>query len=83
MNDAKDKVCAEIQEIMRVYREQASTSYGVDTPGPPTLTTQWNLTPTSGFCSFDGEIWWKARDDNKCYTEDAPRVKRDTEGRSQ
>ena len=29
----KDRVCAEIQEIMRAYREQEKTSYGVDTPG--------------------------------------------------
>jgi hypothetical protein len=30
---AKDKVCAEIQEIMRVYREQEASRDGVDTPG--------------------------------------------------
>ena len=29
----KDRICAEIQEIMRVYREQDATPYGVDTPG--------------------------------------------------
>jgi hypothetical protein len=29
---AKDKVCAEIQEIMRTYREQEASG-GVDTPG--------------------------------------------------
>src|ERR1700677_1616030 len=30
---AKDSVCREIQEIMETYREQAASSYGVDTPG--------------------------------------------------
>ena len=29
----KDKICAEIQYIMQVYREQEATPYGVDTPG--------------------------------------------------
>ncbi len=31
--NAKDKVCAEIQEIMRVYREQEASRDGVGTPG--------------------------------------------------
>lgn len=31
--NAKDKICAEIQNIMRIYREQDASSYGVDTPG--------------------------------------------------
>lgn len=31
--NAKDKVCAEIQEIMRTYREQEASPSGVDTPG--------------------------------------------------
>jgi hypothetical protein len=30
--NAKDKVCAEIQEIMETYREQDAAG-GVDTPG--------------------------------------------------
>jgi hypothetical protein len=30
---AKDKVCAEIQDIMRVYREQDASRDGVGTPG--------------------------------------------------
>ena len=30
--NAKDKVCAEIQEIMRTYREQEASPSGVDTP---------------------------------------------------
>ena len=30
---AKDKVCAEIQEIMQTYREQDASERGVDTPG--------------------------------------------------
>lgn len=29
----KDDICDEIQEIMRVYREQEASAYGVDTPG--------------------------------------------------
>ena len=29
----KDDICNEIQEIMAVYREQAASAYGVDTPG--------------------------------------------------
>ena len=29
----KDEICAEIQDIMEVYREQEKTEYGVDTPG--------------------------------------------------
>ncbi len=34
MNESKMReVCEEIQDIMRVYREQEATSYGVDTPG--------------------------------------------------
>lgn len=30
---AKDKVCGEIQDIMRVYREQEASHDGVGTPG--------------------------------------------------
>jgi hypothetical protein len=30
---AKDKVCAEIQDIMRVYREQEASRDGIGTPG--------------------------------------------------
>jgi hypothetical protein len=34
MDESKMReVCEEIQDIMRVYREQEATSYGVDTPG--------------------------------------------------
>ena len=30
---AKDKVCAEIREIMETYREQEASPRGIDTPG--------------------------------------------------
>jgi hypothetical protein len=30
---SKDRVCAEILEIMSIYHEQEKSSYGVDTPG--------------------------------------------------
>jgi hypothetical protein len=29
----KEKVCAEILDIMRTYHEQEKSAYGVDTPG--------------------------------------------------
>lgn len=31
--ETKDRICAEIQEIMKTYREQEATMRGVDTPG--------------------------------------------------
>jgi len=30
---ATAQICAELQQIMKVYREQEKTEYGVDTPG--------------------------------------------------